>query len=99
MMLISGRYRQRLSNRYFHSRWRCVFQKNALSYLSEHLDGEKLVNEYLQVVANRGLQAWELGSTIRKRTGLSQAVLNVGEWNFIALMKQYAAHDHELGHV
>lgn len=70
-----------------------------MSYLSEHLDGEKLVNEYLQVVANRGLQAWELGSTIRKRTGLSQAVLNVGEWNFIALMKQYAAHDHELGHV
>jgi hypothetical protein len=67
------------------------FSENTLSYLSEHLDGDELVDEYLQAVANRGLQAWGLGRTIRKRTGLSTAVLNVGEWDFIAVMRQYAA--------
>ncbi|WP_140652505.1 hypothetical protein [Rhodanobacter glycinis] len=65
------------------------FSENALSHLSGLLDGDELVDEYLAVVANRGIQAWDLGSSIRKGAGLSKAVLNLGEWDFIALMKQY----------
>jgi hypothetical protein len=67
------------------------FSENSLSYLAEHLDGEELVDEYLAIVANRGIQAWELGRSIRKRAGLSKAMLNLGDWNFVEVMKQYAS--------
>lgn len=65
------------------------FSENALSYLSERLNGEELVDEYLAAVAVRGIQAWELGRSIRKHIGLSNAVLDLGDWNFIEVMKQY----------
>lgn len=66
------------------------FSESSLSHISQHLDGEELVDEYLAVVAKRGIQAWELGKTIRKGAGLSEAVLNLGDWDFMAVMKQYS---------
>lgn len=66
------------------------FSESALSYAADHLDGEELAEEYLRVVASRGLQAWKLGEQIRKRTGLSKAALSVGEWDFLSLLRQYA---------
>lgn len=66
------------------------FAENALSSDAEHLDGEALLDAYLNAVAKRGLRAWDLGSAIRRRSGLPKPELDVGEWNFLALMREYA---------
>lgn len=66
------------------------FEENALSSAADHLDGDDLVDEYLHAVARRGLQAWQLGIDIRKRSGLPASTLNVGEWGFVDLLREYA---------
>lgn len=66
------------------------FAENALASEAEHLDGEEMLDAYMHAVAKRGLRAWDLGSTIRQRSGLPKPELDVGEWDFLALMREYA---------
>lgn len=66
------------------------FAESALSSEAEHLDGEDMLDAYVHAVAQRGLRAWDLGSRIRLRSGLPKPELDVGEWDFLALMRECA---------